>query len=265
MALLLFAAVSCRSHKQAAAADYGGMSLNGRVACVTEGYKPWSELNLPLKLSLRAPQKLSVSGRIYMRRDSDIYITLRVLGMEVANIYVNTDSVYAADRIHKYYFAEPISDIFAGASLSIGNIQDAITGRAFINNDGTISSKASKLFTVSDDTDNTWVITPRTKINGDIAYQFRFSDATNALISLVFNIGGKLYGCTYSDPTDIGGSRFMQQLDIKTTAGKTAIDATVTLDFNKAKWEMPATARWRHRDGYRRITPESLTKALQDN
>lgn len=261
--LLLLAAAGCRSRKAATTAAYGNMGIKERVAYVTDGYKPWTELNLPLKVALRAPSKLSVSGRIYMRRDKDIYVTLRVLGMEVANMYVSADSVYAADRLHKYYFAEPIADIFAGASLSIGNIQDAITGRAFINGEGTLSAGMAKFFSAQSDNDESWVVTPRSKINGDIAYQFRFSDATNALMSLVFNIDGKLYGCSYADPADINGSRFMQQLEIKAMAGNTAVDATVTLDFNKVKWEVPASARWRPHDNYRRITPSALTKALK--
>ena len=251
------ALTGCRASRSAAISGTGDateMTLAERARDVAAANLPWTQLNLPIKIAVKSPQKISLSGRIYMRRDRDIYITLRVLGMEVANMYVNSDSVYAADKLHKYYIAEPIKDIFAGASLSIGDIQDALLGRPFINNRGTLT----------DSPDNQWIMTPRSRINGKIEYQFKFSKESNALMSLVFNTGSKLYGCTYSSPAEIDGSRFMERIAIATKVGKTAIDATITFDFNKVKWEVPSSARWRNPSGYKRITPAALAKSLQE-
>lgn len=263
---LLFAFTGCRTGKNAAVSDdYSGtaaMSLTQRARYIADGYLPWTQLNLPVKVAVKSPQKLSVSGRIYMRRDHDIYITLRVLGMEVANMYVNSDSVYAADKLHKCYIAEPIKDIFAGASLSIGDIQDALLGRAFVNSRGTLTPQMLGNVILTDSPDNQWIVTPRTKINGNIEYQFKFSKESNTLMSLIFKSGTKLYGCTYSDPAEIDGSHFMERIAIATKVGKTAIDAAITFDFNKVKWEVPSSARWRNPSGYRRISPATLAKAL---
>lgn len=261
------ALTGCRTSRSAAISGGGdatAMTLTERARDVAAANLPWTQLNLPVKIAVKSPQKISLSGRIYMRRDRDIYITLRVLGMEVANMYVNSDSVYAADKLHKYYIAEPIKDIFAGASLSIGDIQDALLGRPFINNRGTLTDKMLGQVTLTDSPDNQWIMTPRSKINGKIEYQFNFSKETNALMSLVFKSGAKLYGCTYSSPTEIDGSCFMEHIAIATKVGKTAIDATITFDFNKVKWEVPSNARWRNPSGYKRITPASLAKSLQE-
>lgn len=260
--ILIFMMSGCRSAKSPVTPDYSGTSvtLTQRAQYLIAGYQPWEEINVPLKVAVKEPTKVSVSGRIYMRRDKDIYITLRVLGMEVANMYVSSDSVFVTDKLHKYYIAEAISDIFAGASLTIGDIQDALLGRAFVNNRGTLSDNLIKDVSLARDEDNTWTITPRSRINNKIEYQFRFNDSDNSLLSLVFNVAGKLYGCTYSSPVTVDNNWFMEKLNINTTVGKKNIDATLTFDFDKVKWEVPSSARWRLGNGYKRITPQSLIK-----
>ena len=265
--ILLIGLAGCRSSKSIvdqSMLDYSSLTLSERLQEVAAANCPWTQLNLPLKVSLKSPDKLSLSGRIYMRRNHDIYVTLRVLGIEVANMYVNTDSIYVADKAHKYYLAEPIDKIFAGASLSIGDIQDALLGRAFINNRGTLSADMLNQVTVADGENNSWDITPQSKINGSISYSFRLSDSDNSMQSFTVDTGSKQYSCSYSDPTTIDGSRFMQRMSISTKVGKTEIDATLALDFDNMKWEVPESARWRTPKNYRRINPRALSQAFKN-
>lgn len=265
--ILLIGLASCRSSKSIvdqSMLDYSSLTLSERLQEVAAANCPWTQLNLPLKVSLKSPDKLSLSGRIYMRRNHDIYVTLRVLGIEVANMYVNTDSIYVADKAHKYYLAEPIDKIFAGASLSIGDIQDALLGRAFINNRGTLSADMLNQVTVADGENNSWEISPQSKINGSISYSFRLSDSDNSMQSFTVDTGSKQYSCSYSDPTTIDGSRFMQRMSISTKVGKTEIDATLALDFDNVKWEVPESARWRTPKNYRRINPRALSQAFKN-
>jgi len=264
---LLTALTGCRTSQQAAITQPHGtasMSLPERARDVVAGNMPWSQINLPVKIAVRSPQKISMSGRVYMRRDRDIYITLRVFGMEVVNMYVNSDSIYASDRLHKYYMAESIKDMFAGASLSIGDLQDALLGRAFINSRGTLADNMLGDIILADSPDGSWTLTPSSRINGDTEYQFKFSDDSNTLMSLFFKRGNKVYGCTYSDQAVTGNGRFMKHLGITTKVGNTAIDATLTFDFNKVKWEVPASIQRRSYNNYRRITPHALAKAIKE-
>lgn len=268
--VLLSVLSGCRSSKSLigqSGLDYSTMTLDERVHEVAAANIPWTQLNVPLKLSMKSPEKLSAGGRIYMRRNHDIYITLRVLGMEVANMYVNSDSVFVADKVHKYYIAESIDKIFAGASLSIGDIQDALLGRAFVNNRGTLTDSLLQYVDVSDTDGKSWTVAPRSKINGTIGYYFRFADSDNALKSFNADTGSKQYSFSYSDPATVGddGSRFMQRLAIKTKAGKTDINATLTFDFDKVKWTVPESARWRTPKNYKRIDPRALSKALAED
>lgn len=265
--ILLIGLAGCRSSQSIvdqSMLDYSSLTLSERLQEVAAANCPWTQLNLPLKVSLKSPDKLSLSGRIYMRRNHDIYVTLRVLGIEVANMYVNTDSIYVADKAHKYYLAEPIDKIFAGASLSIGDIQDALLGRAFINNRGTLTADMLNQVTVADGENNSWDITPQSKINGSISYSFRLSDSDNSMQSFTVDTGSKQYSCSYSEPTTIDGSRFMQRMSISTKVGKTEIDATLALDFDNVKWEVPESARWRTPKNYRRINPRALSQAFKN-
>ena len=166
--------------------------------------------------------------------------------------------------LHKYYLAEPIDKIFAGASLSIGDIQDALLGRAFINNRGTLTADMLNQVTVADGENNSWDISPQSKINGSISYSFRLSDNDNSMQSFTVDTGSKQYSCSYSDPTAIDGSRFMQRMSISTKVGKTEIDATLALDFDNVKWEVPESARWRTPKNYRRINPRALSQAFKN-
>lgn len=265
--ILLMGLASCRSSKSIvdqSMLDFSSLTLSERLQEVAAANCPWTQLNLPLKVSLKSPEKISLSGRIYMRRNHDIYITLRVLGIEVANMYVNTDSIYVADKAHKYYLAEPIDKIFAGASLSIGDIQDALLGRSFINNRGTLTADLLNQVTAADGENNSWTIAPQSKINSSISYSFRLSDSDNSMQSFTVDTGSKQYSCSYSDPTTIDGSRFMQRMSISTKVGKTEIDATLALDFDKVKWVVPESARWRTPKNYRRINPRALSQAFKN-
>lgn len=266
IAVLTVALSGCRSGKGVAgnsAVAVADMTLGERTRDVADRNLPWTQINVPMKVAVKQPQRLSVSGRMYMRRDRDIYITLRVLGMEVANLYIDSDSVFAADKLHKMYVAEPIKDIFAGASLSIGDIQDALLGRPFINGSGPLTPGNIREVTAALLPGGAWSLTPRSLINGSIGYRFEFDGNDNSLTALTIDVDGKSYGCRYADAAQVDGSRFMQQLSIATKAGNTPIDATITYDFDKVKWEVPASARWHTPKNYKRITPRALAKALE--
>ena len=62
---------------------------------VASTYKEWSDVEIPVELELLKPRNFSVSGRATMIRNQSIYISIRALGFEAANIYINNDSIYA--------------------------------------------------------------------------------------------------------------------------------------------------------------------------
>jgi hypothetical protein len=118
MTVMAWAMSSCRSGRNVTT-----------VAPETE-YQTWHDVYMPVKVNLKSPSSLSLSGRATMVRDSVINISFRVLGFEVAVANVTNDSVWLVDKYHKYLFAEPLSAITGGHNLSVGDIQQLLMRRA---------------------------------------------------------------------------------------------------------------------------------------
>lgn len=70
---------------------------------------------------------MSISGRVTMIRDRSIYMSLRMIGMEVATVYVNTDSIFATEKLHKQMLASDF-DKTLGGKLSVGELQGLLLG-----------------------------------------------------------------------------------------------------------------------------------------
>lgn len=67
-----------------------------------------------MNVSLKLPKRISASGTMTMTRGKDISISMRVLGIEVATLYITGDSVIALDKWHKYYLAESVESLLGG-------------------------------------------------------------------------------------------------------------------------------------------------------
>lgn len=107
--------VSCRTTK----------NLGGKTTADSE----WHDLRVPVKVALRSPMNMSLSGRATMVRDSMVNISMRVFGMEVAVAHLTADSVFFVDKHNKYYFAEPLDALLGSHKMSVGRMQDIILGK----------------------------------------------------------------------------------------------------------------------------------------
>lgn len=133
--LLAVLLAGCRSHKQAVApsvdaAAFAKLSPKKQREAVEKSFIPWQWAYIPANVSISSPASISGGGRLTMQRDSLIHLSLRVLGMEVAVLYADSDSVYAVDKFHKYFLAESLDRIMASSGLSLGDIQDLLLGQA---------------------------------------------------------------------------------------------------------------------------------------
>ncbi len=128
---VIAAATSCRSAKEPVATDGISSASTPVAATTTPGATAaaWHDLYIPVSVELRKPVAMSVSGRVTMVRDSAIFVSMRVFGMEVATIYANTDSVTVADKYHSYVYTEPLSAITARDGLTMADLQDILLGR----------------------------------------------------------------------------------------------------------------------------------------
>lgn len=101
---------------------------SGKEAARTEPAATWSTFSAPVKLQLESPKRFSLSGRATLVRDKSIYISLRMLGMEVGTVYVTPDSVFATEKLHRYIVRESLSKALEGHDIPFAELQDLLIG-----------------------------------------------------------------------------------------------------------------------------------------
>lgn len=268
--LIVFVALlsSCGSSRQGAG-NQGKVSqgetstLAHAYTSLTDSYSnDWTTLSVPVNVSLKSPKRISASGTMTMTRGKDISISMRVLGIEVASIYITGDSVIALDKWHKYYLAESVESLLGGMPATVGNLQDMILGHIFLLGENPVTAKDVKKFTLTPGTGD-WFAAPR-NTPGNIDYQFAVMNDDNRLALLTATIGSRgpvvcTYG-DYSDSTPAGTAA--NSLTVKVSGSKTAVEAALSLKMSKAKWNSAPARPVTIPRGYTRIEKSSLLKLI---
>lgn len=134
--IIVFAALAlaaCGKRKAApdvdVAGDYVLMSEYYAMFADSSELPQWHDLYVPFKFNLYAPAQVSLSGRVTMVRDSAIYLSIRVMGVEGAVALITPDSVFVHDKYHKIYIADDARSFLSG--IGLGKAQDALLGRPF--------------------------------------------------------------------------------------------------------------------------------------
>ncbi|MDE6146332.1 MAG: DUF4292 domain-containing protein, partial [Muribaculaceae bacterium] len=110
---------SCRSKKSA-------VETNAQISAEEA---TWKNVTVPVRLELLEPQKISFSGRATLVRDEYVYISVRMLGFEVAQLYVSpTEADVVIKQINKMWIQEPIGEKFARLNLPFQVLQEAMLG-----------------------------------------------------------------------------------------------------------------------------------------
>ncbi len=196
----------------------------------------WNELSTSVKVELLSPKKMTVSGKAYMHRGKDISISLRMLGIEVASLYADSDSVFITDKFNKRYIAEDISSLLGGTDVTLSDIQDILLGRPFVNGKGTVSSASVSDLTLAS-TDSTLIITPRKTIKG-ASYSFIIKRADNTPASFDVTLPSRKFSMLYSDAANTAAGLMMNTDRITVSLGKTNLDIRLNWNFGNAEWEI---------------------------
>lgn len=236
------------------------VSLTARFNDIVTRQKPWTSLQVPVKIKMSSPAGFSISGRAYMERGKRIYLSLRMLGIEIATADIEGDSVWVADKYHKRLVAEDIKSLMGGADITVADIQDLMLGRVFINGEGDLNSKSIKKVILSEN-GASWTMTPKKKIHG-VGYRFTFDTDGNSLKGLSVATSGNVVNALYDNQFATPYGDFMQLIRVTGNAGKQKLDAKFTNTMKSAKWNVKMPVR-QDFSGYERINATKLLKSLK--
>jgi hypothetical protein len=245
------------------ASKTANVSLTNRYTKLVESYKDWSTVEMSVKLSLTSPGKFNASGKAYMKRGEWISISIRMIGFEVASLWIDKDSIVAIDKYHKKYISEPTASLFGGTDVTIADIQDLLMGRAFLTGKGTATTADRSSFDF-EQAENGWYLLPKEQ-PAKFSYGFLASLTENALRGAVIDVQN--YGSVSANYGSIYESRtsgwFAQEVSVESSRGK-KIAATLTWDLNGAKFNAGTSKSCNIPSNCERISTATLTALLKN-
>lgn len=256
---LLLGLSACRTAKTASASsqpDYSSMQVEERFKLLCAQDSGWEEFNIPLKFELSQPQKLSASGRLYMRRGSDILLSLRFIGMEVGGLYINSDSVKVVDKINRHYIAEPIGALFGTAGITVTDIQNILLGRLFIAGNDSV---AGGIRLAETGRGEMLVLPPQTDL---FSYAFSVAPSDNCihLLSVLYNdsLTEVAYGAYDSTATGL----LPQSVTLSTQIKNVPLSLSLKYNTESAKGEVGRTMQMKIPKGYTRLSADRILKSF---
>lgn len=269
--LLILAGITlagCSTQKKAIATP-GATTTEERAIgydAVKASYGNWNRVRVPFTLRLNAPQKASISGTATMERGRLLLLSMRVLGIEMAVVQVTPDSATFVDKMNRRYLSLPVDKALGGFDANLSNIQDLLTGRAFLLGTDSLAATRQSDFNISViDAGRAWTLTPR-RTPKEAAYSFTFNPANELTGLTVTPKGHPEATLGYSDTAGTPEGIFASLLSIDLTVKDKRIDATLEWNWNRARYDNDVDATPVKISGnYKPINPEALIKSLPVN
>lgn len=275
--LLTLSLSGCKSSKPAAtAADYTsradagtlvGADTDAYVAALAASYGTWTDVNVPVTLQLTSPTKISVSARARMVRNSCIDLSFRFFGMEVARVWISSDSIVAASRQKKVYLAESLATLTKNLPMNVGNLQDMLLGRPFILGGTTLSAEnADEMYL--DSADGSLRMMPRHQpAIAEYGYVLDLPTVVGAFAAVAAD-ESVTFSATYAgvQSTDAGNLADATELSVIAASGASHANyaATLSWQWSSAKWNKALTVEPPTTDGLTCITPAQLLKLFKN-
>lgn len=258
--VLLIVGAGCSSQRKAVAPAQGRVppKRTQQVASLAETYKPWRDVYMPFNCRIAQPMGVNLSGRATMVAGECIYLSLRVLGMEVGQVWIDRDSAFVAEKLGKTLVAEPLGRLTARTGLDINDLQALLLGQAFYPGTGALRdpAQASGLFSVVTD-NGTMTMTPRRTPAG-VTWYFTVNDALSLTGLVVEPDGYKPFTAKFGDPAETGAGRIATSVEVQGSLGAKNVQASVFWNASKSEWDRgasPSKPDWR---GYRRMDARKM-------
>lgn len=230
-------------------------NLTEDFAAMASAYKPWTDVSLPVKVALEKPKKLSVTGTLTMSYGKAVSLSLKMLFVEVATVYADTDSVLIVSRPMKTYYKESLSRFLASSGLDISDLQTLLLGQAFVPGRGQATASDTSAFDIAGANDITgdgyyaFTSRPRTMpANVDwhftsLAYSSSEIDAAPQLFALDIASGANTLSCTFAAPAITEAGLTATKMQIEGTVKKHNVDVIISGSYENARWNTGITPR----------------------
>lgn len=241
-------------------------TVQDEFADLTRSYNPWTDLSLPVKAQVAQPRKLSVSGTAKMVYGKALSISLRVFGFEVGSMYADNDSVVVVAKFNNMYCKESMAYITDTYGLTLADLQAVLLGKVFKPGTEQLTPNDYKHYNVVLG-ENSLALTPK-KLPKGLDWTFAAalrSESSPSLRTLTVTAEGHepviaAYGTAETTPSGMTAP----WVNVSTTLRNHHIDATLTWDLDKAKWNTGLTlAAPKIPAGSRRISLSKIFEMLK--
>ncbi len=190
-----------------------------------------------VKLSGVGGKDLSVNGKLQMKRNAVVRLSLRFLGVEVGLMEFTPKDVLVIDRVNKQYVRAAYDEVsfLKQAGLNFYSLQSLFWNELFIPGQQTLTASDLERFTLTSDNSGNVLSPQDTPL---LTYKF-FTDAANAVVNRV-EVKGKnasdkgTFTFTYADFNAFSGRPFPTSLQLAVT-GTGKQDASLQISLSSLK------------------------------
>lgn len=268
---VVFLISSCHSQKQEIASG-GNRPKKGIIGkkspqadLLADTYTPWESFYAPFNLRINNPVRMTVSGRATMQKDRYINFSLRMMGIEVAQLWIDNDSILMADKFHKLLVTAPFSAVTDKTGMNMADLQSLLLGQAFYPGRGTINSHEafSSLFQYMQ-TDSTAMLIPR-KMPQDINWCMILGENPEPVLEgLVVQPGAyEPFEAIFGVQTATPAGTVAAELSANGVLANRPMQVNLFWNLQKAEFNGKRTCARPDFKGYTRLTPAQLIESLK--
>lgn len=262
--VVLLAVASCKSSKkgvrESSSARKGHTEFFEKLE--QDAFR-FETLTARMKVNLDLPDN-SMGSRVDLKMVKDEAFQLSVqpfLGIEVARIWVSTDSIIVLDRMNKRYVAEDLTALKGQTPIDFNfyNLQALFTNRIFLPGARSVTEKDYRRFSLKQDNGNALV-----SVKDALGLIYRFAvDRENKLTETFITEKSEKYSVqwAYHNFRVVDKQIFPMQMDVSVmTDGKT--QGGMEFNFNRVELNKPVTFDNAIPAKYTRMTFAQIVKSL---
>lgn len=266
-----------QQHSVAAPVKQVANTLERRFEAMTEAYQPWTDLTVPVKVSVAKPKNISLSGTMTMVYGKALSISMKMLFIEAASLYADNDSVIIVSKPMGVYYAESIGRFTAATGLGLSDLQSMMLGQAFVPGKGTARKSDASDFTFTANTAidvpgiAAWTISPRKMPPSVEWYYTALAPADESvttppqIFAVDIEAGSNTVECTFAQSEMSKAGVIAAKMQLVGKVKKRDIDLTVAMTPSRATWNSGArVSRPSIPRGARKVSTEQVLKLLNN-